>query len=204
MTKGFLLKFFFAPIRGEGRVVLITGKEDISLLSCFHEIMVSLSSWSSYLLLQIFPKVLQGELHSFGIKTIDIEPWFYRTPLLNWEIISKLINDSWFGTSNSVKDDYRREKYGNHLTHSLLFMYADPRNVIRDTSHIVEAMTSPEPETVYRCITSGFGLFFSIINDFLPWDVMFPCRRLKSRLPHMFRLWQMVAGKERKRTVNHL
>lgn len=33
VTKGFLLKFFFALIRGEGRTVLITGKEDRFLLS---------------------------------------------------------------------------------------------------------------------------------------------------------------------------
>jgi len=139
-----------------------------------------------------FSEGLQNELAGFkhGVTVVDVEPWFYRTPLLRGDVIKSLCEKSWNKTSNQIKDVYGGDKYFTESFLSrMLFMCTDPRNVIQKPEQVVaslvDAVSSGEPDTVYRLISPGFGIAFAIINDFLPWDLLFIARRLTDQLALM-------------------
>lgn len=133
-----------------------------------------------------FSEGLQSEVSRFGVTVVDINPWFYKTPLLKGEVVTKLCRDSWSACPQEITEDYGGDSYFEDFVKRMLFMSTDSLNVIQRPEEVVDslvdAVTSGEPNTVYRVITPGFGVCFSLINDWLPWDVVFPMRRLTDKL----------------------
>ena len=134
-----------------------------------------------------FSEGLMSEMGPFGVKVIEINPWFYKTPMLNAEGILRYLRNAWDSADDEVRSAYGGEPYFDQVSKSCAFTVTDKRNVCQDPSEVVNAMidavTSFEPDTVYRLIPTGFGIVFWIINDFLPWDIMIHARRLIDSLP---------------------
>jgi 3-hydroxybutyrate dehydrogenase len=133
-----------------------------------------------------FSEGLQSEVSRFGVTVVDVKPWFYRTPLLKGEMVSRLSTQLWNQTLDHIKKEYGQESYFEDFVKRMLFMCTDCLNVIQRPEDVVDslvdAVTSGEPNAVYRVITPGFGVFFSLINDWLPWDLVFPIRRMTDKI----------------------
>jgi NAD(P)-dependent dehydrogenase (short-subunit alcohol dehydrogenase family) len=139
-----------------------------------------------------FTEGLQSELARFGVMSIDVEPWFFKTPMLNTKCILENMRQKWLSSSPEVRQSYGGDAYFERMIHAAAFTVSHPKNVIQTpedvVNSLVDAVTSPEPDAVYRVITRGFGLVFWIVNDFLPWDILIYIRRAIDILPQFHTL----------------
>ena len=178
----------FLPLirKSKGRVVNLS-----SILS-----KTSLSSLSAYCISKAatakFTEGLVSELSRFGVTCIDVEPWFVKTPMLNYKSIVENMTKKWNSASNEVRQAYGGDKYLQEQIHAAAFTVTSPKNVIQDpdvvVQTLVDAVTSAEPETVYRVISPWFGIVFWVVNDFLPWDLLLYVRRAIDILPNFHSL----------------
>lgn len=138
-----------------------------------------------------FTEGLALELAPFGVKAIDVNPWFYKTPLLNPSTIVTGLVKRFNESSTEVKDSYGDVEL-KRLIKSVLFSVSHPDNVIQNAQDVVDALvdavTSAEPDAVYRVITPGLGIGFWIINDFLPWDLVTYVRRAVHKIPNLYQI----------------
>lgn len=137
-----------------------------------------------------FTEGLQTELHQFGVKGIDVQPWFFKTPMLNPRLIVDEMKRRWSDATDEVRSAYGGEPYLTQRCQGAVYLVTNPKNVIQTPEDVVDtlvdAVISPEPDTVYRVITPGFGIGFWIINDALPWDLLFYGRRLIDRIGEIY------------------
>lgn len=127
-----------------------------------------------------FSEGLAEELAEYGIKAIDIQPWFCKTPILNPANLTNSYK-KWFDESaDEIKQFYGQDKL-NLIVKCSIKLVTDPNIVMQDTKEVVDmitdAVTSAEPDVVYRVISPGFGAVFWIIHDLLPIDLTIPIRR---------------------------
>lgn len=129
-----------------------------------------------------FTEGLQAEIVQYGVIPISIEPWFYRTPLLNATTVTSSLREKWEIAAPEVRSDYGDE-YFEAMIEGSLFTVNSPHWVIDSpedvTRAVEEAVSSMLPEPVYRVITPGFGLIFWILHDLLPYDLSFILRRIQ-------------------------
>lgn len=134
-----------------------------------------------------FSEGLMSEMGSFGVQVIDVNPWFYKTPMLSPDRIIPGMRRAWDSADEEVRRAYGGEEYFRRLADDCVFTVTDPRNVCQDAMDVVhamhEAVASYEPDTVTRVVSPGIGLAFWIINDFLPYDLQVHVRRLVDRIP---------------------
>ena len=121
-----------------------------------------------------FTEGLQEELVHFGVRTIGIEPWFYKTPLTDSRHLSLTIRNRFNESSDTIKSVYQKriKSYqslvDNVLNHPLI-VCDDTHTVIEA---IVDSVTSAEPDTVRRIIPLIRGFFVWLLSDMLPWEVI--------------------------------
>ena len=129
-----------------------------------------------------FTDGLQAEIVRFGVTPVSIEPWYYKTPLLNVNTVTTMLRKRWEKASPEVRSDYGDE-YFESMIRGAIFTVSSPHNVVDRPEDVVEAIedavTSISPEPVYRVITPGFGIIFWILHDLLPWDLSFTARRIQ-------------------------
>jgi len=139
-----------------------------------------------------FSEGLQSELSRFGVTIVDIQPWFFKTPMLNTQAILDDMTRKWRSASNEVRSSYGGESYLEKMLHAAAFTVSHPKNVIQKPQQVVDALvegvTSPEPDLVIRVISPGFGFVFWVVNYLLPWDILFQVRRAIDLLPHFHSL----------------
>lgn len=137
-----------------------------------------------------FTEGLQSELARFGVTSIDIEPWFFKTPMLNTKAILDNMTRRWRSATDEVRASYGGESYFKKMVHAAAFTVSHPKNVIQTPQDVVnalvDAVSSPEPDSVYRVISPGFGIVFWIVNDFLPWDLLIHIRRAVDIVPQFY------------------
>jgi len=132
-----------------------------------------------------FTEGLQEELAPFGVTAIDVNPWFYKTPMLDARKIITAAKKRFNESSEDVKKAYGPEAL-EKIAKGTVTLVSDPKIVIQRPEDVIEtlvdAITSAEPDAVYRVITPGLRVFFWITNDFLPWELIIYVRRLLNRL----------------------
>lgn len=135
-----------------------------------------------------FTEGLQEELAPFGITSIDVNPWFFKTPILNPGNIIKLAVKRFEESSEDVKRAYGRESL-KKVARGVVNLVSDPHIVMQNpelvVDTLVDAIMSAEPDMVYRVISPGLRQFIWVINDFLPWELVMYCRKLLDKLKEM-------------------
>ena len=119
-----------------------------------------------------FVEGLQVELSRFGIKSISIEPWAVRTNLVIGKHLVQGLLDNYAAAAEEVRAAYG-SGFASHSAKTTAILQDFPLNttesmVIRD---IVDALTSPEPELVYRVVRPELAWVFWLTDDYLPWHV---------------------------------
>ncbi|XP_037031979.1 D-beta-hydroxybutyrate dehydrogenase, mitochondrial-like [Bradysia coprophila] len=132
-----------------------------------------------------FTEGLQEELAPFGVTAIDVNPWFYKTPLLNPKNIIKAAFKRFEESSEEVRNAYGREALVK-VAKGTVNLVSDPKIVIQFPEQVVDtlvdAITSAEPDAVYRVISPVLREIFWVLNDFLPWELVICIRRLLNKL----------------------
>ncbi|KAJ6649749.1 Estradiol 17-beta-dehydrogenase 2 [Pseudolycoriella hygida] len=128
-----------------------------------------------------FTEGLQEELAPFGVTVCDINPWFFKTPLLNPRNIIRSAVKRFQESSDEVKNAYGRDAV-RKIVKGTVNLVSDPNIVIQHPEQVVDtlidAVTSAEPDAVYRVISPGLRPIFWVLNDFLPWELVIYLRRL--------------------------
>lgn len=130
-----------------------------------------------------FVEGLQVELARFGIKSISIEPWAVRTNLVMGKQLLQGLHDNWVAANDEIRSAYGHgfpalaDKKTALLQNFPLNTTEDM--VIRD---IVDALTSPEPELVYRVVKPGLAWFFWLEDDYMPWHIVNNIRWLSDKI----------------------
>lgn len=138
-----------------------------------------------------FTEGLQQELAPFGVLAIDVNPWFYKTPLLNPSSVTNGLVRRFNESNHEVRESYGESEL-KRLVSLTVFSTSHPDHVNQHPEHVVDALvdavTSAEPDAVYRVITPGLGSAFWIINDFLPWDLVTYARRAVHKIPQFYQI----------------
>ena len=167
----------FLPLirQSKGRVVNLTSLLCRTSLPCTNSYSVSKAATAK------FTEGLVSELSRFGVTCIDVEPWYVKTPILNYRRVIDNMTKKWNSASNEVRQAYGGNKYLQERIHAAAVAVKSPWNVIQDpdvvVQTLVDAVTSLEPETVYRVIPLWLEIVFWVVNDFLPWDLLVYVRR---------------------------
>jgi len=132
-----------------------------------------------------FTEGLQEELAPFGVTVCDINPWFFKTQILNPKGLIPARIKRFEESTDEIKNFYGREylkknvKDAVSLVSDKYFVNQHPERVI---DAIVDAVTSAEPDAVYRIISPAFRPMFWVINDYLPWELIMYVRRFLMKL----------------------
>lgn len=132
-----------------------------------------------------FTEGLQEELAPFGITAIDVNPWFFKTPMLNAGNIIKAMVKRYDESSEDVRNAYGRDAI-TKVAKGIVNLVDDPHIVIQYPERVVDALVdaimSTEPDFVYRVISPGLREIFWVLNDFLPWELVIYVRRVLNKL----------------------
>ncbi|XP_037039810.1 retinol dehydrogenase 7-like [Bradysia coprophila] len=132
-----------------------------------------------------FTEGLQEELAPFGVTSIDVNPWFFKTPILNPQNIITSAFKRYNESTEDVRTTYGPE-WLRRVAKGVVTLVTDPNIVIQHPEQVVDtlvdAITSAEPDAVYRVISPGIRGIFWVISDFLPWELIIYSRRLLNKL----------------------
>lgn len=167
----------FLPLvrrNGKGRIVNVTSAMARTNVHSMNAYCVSKTAASK------FTDGLQQEVARFGVTAINVEPWFFATPLLTKEYVRESMKLSWLQAPAEVRDAYTTDGY-QRASHDLVFMCTNPTNVYQETGPVIEALvdavTSSEPGLNYRVMGGYVGAIFCIVNEVLPFDLIPVARR---------------------------
>lgn len=126
-----------------------------------------------------FSECLDLEVANFGVKVITIEPFFFRTDIVNPKVHGERLTKQWNEADNDIRESYqgidKMVKLQKWLNHPLL---TDP-NPGKVVNIIEEAVTSSDPDMIYR---PGYKLPLLTLSLFLPCEILLPLRRQLSAL----------------------
>lgn len=141
---------------------------------------LSLASSSAYAMskaaLAAFTESLAYEMAFFGVKVIGIEPWFYRTGIVQTDALSKLYGQKWAKVSKELLETYDEGFFkstclvSDRMLGSSLCVSSNVNQVI---DCIEEAVTSLEPQSVYQLMRCDQKLMFKVLFEALPRDLSF-------------------------------
>jgi len=129
-----------------------------------------------------FTESLALEMQPFNVKVLSIEPWFYKTPLLNLDMFCRDIKSQWAYASTEV-----REAYGADMeTKAIAVAYhlcASKANVEPDLQHVVDALvdavTSIEPNPYNQVMSHLRKVVIKLVIDFLPYEMRLKLMQLR-------------------------
>lgn len=118
---------------------------------------------------------LRRELEKFNIKVIEIEPMFYRTPLIQVEQVKRCLDQMWYQTPSDVRAEYSHEYFEAMKSKCIcvleggVIINKHPEQV---SNAIYDALTSVSPSTTYRCANCFNRLIYWIILNLLPVEIV--------------------------------
>ena len=114
---------------------------------------------------------LRREMEKFKIKVVEIEPMFYRTPLIQVEQVKRCLDQMWFQTPSDVRAEYGDE-YFNSTKSKCISVLEGGVIINKHPEQVAEAvegaLTSTSPQATYRCANSFNRLIYWIILTLLP------------------------------------
>jgi NAD(P)-dependent dehydrogenase (short-subunit alcohol dehydrogenase family) len=126
-----------------------------------------------------FSECLDLEVAEFGVKVITIEPFFFRTDIVNPVVHGQHLQKQWDEADEEVKQSYKGiDKILKlmQVTNSSFLTDPNPGKVV---DIIEEGVTSIDPDSIYR---PGFKVALLTLSLFLPYEALLPFRRLLGRL----------------------
>jgi NAD(P)-dependent dehydrogenase (short-subunit alcohol dehydrogenase family) len=134
-----------------------------------------------------FMEGLHQEVERFGIKCITIEPWVITGCRHVLNKVLEEMHDNFEKSSEELRNAYGIE-YVNRIEKLIDFPVNNPLNSTRQmvVADIVNAITSIEPEPVYRVVRTEMAWFFSLQCDYLPWTIVYKVREFTNRIREYF------------------
>lgn len=114
---------------------------------------------------------LRREMEKFNIKVVEIEPMFYRTPLIQVDQVKKCLDQMWMQTTSDVRAEYSDEYFNCMKTKCVsvleggVIINKHPEQVAQA---IEDALISISPQITYRCANCFNRLIYWIILTLLP------------------------------------
>ena len=108
------------------------------------------------------------------MKVVSIEPWFYKTPLLNVDMFSRDIKSQWAYASTEVREAFGADMetkaiaVAHHLCASKLNVEPDLQHVV---DAVVDAVTSIEPNPYNQVMSHLRRAVIKLVIDFLPYEL---------------------------------
>ena len=160
--------------KSKGRVINVTSS--VARLSISSTAAYSVSKAAA----AKFTEIIQTELGRKGVTCIGIEPWIVRTNLIIGEQLLGSFRDNWSkNTSTEVKTSYGQAWYDKQLAMNRAlvdFQLNSTQDMV--VSAITDAVTSPEPQPVYRVTHGAWDWVLWIINEYPSWELRVLFRRL--------------------------
>ena len=105
-----------------------------------------------------FTETLRREMSIFNVHVVLIAPMFYRTNIINSELIVKGMERMWMQTNKSVREAYG-ERYFNACKLAIRSILSSPvvAESLDDVINAVDdAFTSPSPNYTYTCASAAW------------------------------------------------
>lgn len=106
-----------------------------------------------------FTECLRREMFKFGVKVISVEPFFYRTNIVDRDVCFSSATKAWKETNESIRSAYGEEYFKRFLrlssSDSFGRFHRDPMEVVREVNH---AVTAIYPKMSYA-VTTYFWRF---------------------------------------------
>lgn len=87
---------------------------------------------------QAFSESLRFELEPFNVKVVTIEPWFYKTPLVNEKPIRDHLMKSFDQLDIDIKKDYGQKMLENHI--KIMELTLGKFNMNENISEVIDAL----------------------------------------------------------------
>ena len=188
---------FLPMIRAsKGRIVSVTSiaaRANMSYLSAYTASKSAASAFTS---------TLNYEMMRFGVKVINVQPWFYRTSLLNANQMTKFAEKQWDNASDAIKHDY-----GNGFIDVVRFSFSWLFNctplVDRNLNDVIDelenAITSYEPDNIIEVASVYNRWFVKQLINFYPYELT---TLLNYWFDFLTRLWYPVLERNSERLPN--
>lgn len=114
---------------------------------------------------------LRREMEKFKIKVIEVEPMFYKTPLIHVEQVKQCLDQLWSQTPTDIRAEYGQDYFDAMKSKCIsvleggVIINKHPEQVV---DAIQDALTSVSPLITYRCANCFNRLTFWIILTLLP------------------------------------
>lgn len=110
----------------------------------------------------------------FGVNVSSIEPWFYKTDMLNFDNIRKQIERSWAETPILVRASYGLKAF-EYILKVTKYVLGSRFNVEQNVDDVVNAMieatVAAQPEPVYQVMSWPRRMILKVHYDYLPFEV---------------------------------
>lgn len=121
-----------------------------------------------------FTEALQDEVTRFGVRTIGVEPFFYKTDLTDAKYLRAGLEKSFSESNDAVKSAYQDQM--KEVIRWVESIMTSPWIVSEDTETLIDAiadaLTSAEPDLVVRVIPPHVAFVFWLLHDIFPWEVL--------------------------------
>lgn len=100
---------------------------------------------------RVFSDIIRRELYDSGIKAITIEPTFFRTQIINFEVHSKVREKIYSETPDEIRNEYDENfiKKLNKTSKIVNLMSHTDINIVIDS--MFKAVVKKHPKLFYRC-----------------------------------------------------
>ncbi|GFQ69865.1 estradiol 17-beta-dehydrogenase 2, partial [Trichonephila clavata] len=110
---------------------------------------------------------LKGELDTWGIKVVSIEPELFQTGISSPENVDKEMGTSFKKFEKSLKDNYEDPfKYFTRLKRIVLYLASPKVSAVVDD--LESAVSLVYPDNTYKCRRNGFARFIVFCFEVLP------------------------------------
>ncbi|XP_030052524.1 17-beta-hydroxysteroid dehydrogenase type 6 [Microcaecilia unicolor] len=98
---------------------------------------------------EAFSDMLRRDLQSFGVKVSIIEPGFFKTPILNLQILQDKCQEVWSKVPTEIKESYGQGFFEAYCKHFNKLILGSNSNLSQMTDCIEHALTAVYPDTRY-------------------------------------------------------
>nr|XP_033795639.1 17-beta-hydroxysteroid dehydrogenase type 6-like [Geotrypetes seraphini] len=113
---------------------------------------------------EAFSDMLRRDLQSFGVKVSIIEPGFFKTPILNTQILRDKCQEVWSQVPTEIKETYGQGFFEAHYKHFCKLMLESNSKLSQMTDCIEHALSAVYPHTRYTAGWDAKLLYIPLSN----------------------------------------
>ncbi|GFR31206.1 hypothetical protein TNCT_121901 [Trichonephila clavata] len=119
-----------------------------------------------------FTDCLRRELDVWGIRVISIEPEPFQTPISDFGVASKRMDETFASLDPSIKEDYGDEYFNKFRKFAEMYASYASDKLYKVIDDLVLAITLEHPSTIYRPSENIIRQTIAIIIQNLPTDIL--------------------------------